>query len=163
MLQEQEKARSSYGCETQPRYGYEYLLDMLAARCLLLVGVIDLSMSMGNMGLHHGLPCSGLDRSPECCKASLHLLQEWGKGHQSSPTPDPALCTSSEVMLGGKQPPLFPVRLSPKQEPALSAGVLGDETGSHGSDPLQVLPVLEGVGMVLVSTVSIALSPSSWG
>ncbi|XP_069647902.1 cilium assembly protein DZIP1L [Haliaeetus albicilla] len=41
---------------------------------------------------------------------------------------------SSEVMLGGKQPTLSPVRLSPKQEPALPATVLGDETDSDRSD-----------------------------
>ncbi|XP_074888311.1 cilium assembly protein DZIP1L isoform X3 [Buteo buteo] len=41
---------------------------------------------------------------------------------------------SSEVMLRGKQPTLSPVRLSPKQEPALPAVVLGDETDSDRSD-----------------------------
>ncbi|XP_074689357.1 cilium assembly protein DZIP1L [Strix aluco] len=41
---------------------------------------------------------------------------------------------NSEVMLRGKQPALSPVRLSPKQEPALSAVVLGDETDSDRSD-----------------------------
>ncbi|XP_030350793.1 LOW QUALITY PROTEIN: zinc finger protein DZIP1L [Strigops habroptila] len=42
--------------------------------------------------------------------------------------------SSSEVMLGGKQPTLSPVRLRPKQKPVLSAVVPGDETDSHGSD-----------------------------
>ncbi|XP_050758574.1 cilium assembly protein DZIP1L [Gymnogyps californianus] len=41
---------------------------------------------------------------------------------------------SSEAMLGGKQRTPFPVRLSPKREPALSAVMPGDETDSDGSD-----------------------------
>ncbi|XP_026711351.1 zinc finger protein DZIP1L [Athene cunicularia] len=41
---------------------------------------------------------------------------------------------NSEVMLGGKQPTLAPVRLSPKQEPALPAVVLGEETDSNRPD-----------------------------
>ncbi|XP_074768241.1 cilium assembly protein DZIP1L [Athene noctua] len=41
---------------------------------------------------------------------------------------------NSEVMLGGKQPTLALVRLSPKQEPALPAVVLGEETDSNRPD-----------------------------
>ncbi|KAK2538670.1 Dzip1l [Columba livia] len=40
-----------------------------------------------------------------------------------------------EAMLGGKKPTPCPMELSPQQEPALSAMVLGNETNSDRSDP----------------------------
>ncbi|XP_064930319.1 cilium assembly protein DZIP1L isoform X2 [Columba livia] len=42
---------------------------------------------------------------------------------------------SPEAMLGGKKPTPCPMELSPQQEPALSAMVLGNETNSDRSDP----------------------------
>ncbi|XP_009885680.1 PREDICTED: zinc finger protein DZIP1L [Charadrius vociferus] len=41
---------------------------------------------------------------------------------------------SSDAVLGGKQPTMSPMKLSPQQEPAFSAVVRGDETVSNGSD-----------------------------
>lgn len=55
-------------------------MELLAARCLQLVGVMDLSLSMGDEWLLHGLPCSGLDHGSGHHRISLHLLWEWGRG-----------------------------------------------------------------------------------
>lgn len=99
------------------------------------MGVMDLSTSMVNAELLCGWPSSGSDHSPEHRRASLHLLQERGRGTPEQPHAQSiSLCTSSEVVLGGKKPAPSPVRLSSPQEPALSTVVLGDETDSDRWD-----------------------------
>ncbi|KAM6122269.1 LOW QUALITY PROTEIN: cilium assembly protein DZIP1L [Pterocles gutturalis] len=52
----------------------------------------------------------------------------------SSPHPAPVPWRSPEVMLGGKQPTLSPMKLSPQQELAFSAVVQRDEMDSSGLD-----------------------------
>ncbi|KAM6063359.1 LOW QUALITY PROTEIN: cilium assembly protein DZIP1L [Chlamydotis macqueenii] len=55
---------------------------------------------------------------------------------------------SPEAMLGGKKHALCSVKLSPQQELAVSAVVLGDETDSNGSD-LDSLEEMAGSGTVI--------------
>ncbi|XP_042657242.1 zinc finger protein DZIP1L isoform X4 [Tyto alba] len=81
-----------------------------------------------------------LQPTPRSRAHSTHsrLRTAWGTlrtSKASSPLRGLVPPQSSEATLGGERPTRSPVRLSPKQEPALSAAVLGEETDSNGSDP----------------------------